>query len=79
MSETDYYTMAAAETFALAMEFSPDWKLLAIFCRDCKIRIFHFTSGRLILTIDESVEALTAAQSAEEPDDTIFIAEPVEF
>ena len=61
MSETDYYAMAAVETFALAIEFSPDWKLLAIFCRDSKIRVFHFTSGRLIITIDESVEALTAA------------------
>ena len=25
MSETDYYSLASAETFALSMEFSPDW------------------------------------------------------
>lgn len=55
MSETDFYTMAANQTFVLAMEFSPDWQLLAVFCRDCKIRVFHFTTGRLILTIDETV------------------------
>ena len=79
MSETDYYTLAAEDTFALSMEFSPDWKLLAIFCRDCKIRVFHFASGRLITTIDESVEALTLAQNAEEPDAMILIADPAEF
>lgn len=55
LSETDYYTLVAEETFALSMEFSPDWQLLAFYCRDSKIRVFHFTSGRLITTIDESV------------------------
>lgn len=59
LSETDYYTLVAEETFAVALEFSPDWHLLGIFCRDSKIRVFHFTSGRLITTIDESAQALT--------------------
>ena len=58
LSETDYYALASDDTFALAMEFSKDWQLLAIYCRDCKIRVFHFRSGRLVLTIDESIEAL---------------------
>ena len=33
-SETDYYSLAQNETFALSMSFSPDWKLLAIYSRD---------------------------------------------
>ena len=62
LSETDYYTLLSEETFAVAMEFSPDWQLLGVFCSDCKIRVFHFTSGRLISTIDETVQALTERQ-----------------
>lgn len=56
--------MAASETFALSMSFSPDWKLLALYGRDCKIRIFHFASGRLLRIIDEGPEALIADQEA---------------
>ena len=33
-SETDYYSLAQNETFALSMSFSPDWKLLAIYSRN---------------------------------------------
>ena len=71
MSETDYYALAQAETYALSMEFSPDWELLAIYCKDCKIRVFNFRSGKLIRTIDESIENLIAVQEAiaEDPED----------
>ena len=55
MSETAYYSLIENETFALSMEFSPDFSLLAIYCRDSKVRVFHFTTGRLIRVIDESV------------------------
>ena len=58
LSETDYYSLATDETFALSMEFSKDWQLLAVYARDCKIRIFHFKTGRLICTIDECIEHL---------------------
>ena len=61
LSETDYYSLVTSETFALAMEFSTDFQLLAIYCRDCKIRVFHFRTGRLISTIDESIEAIMSA------------------
>ena len=62
LSETDYYTLATSETFALAMEFSKDWKLLAVYGRDCRIRVFHFSTGRLICTIEETVEKLQREQ-----------------
>ena len=78
MSETDYYSLATEETFALSMEFSPDWQLLAFFCRDCKIRVFHFATGKLVLTIDESIEALTAAQEAQE-NELVTIENPADF
>ena len=61
------------------MEFSPDWKLLAIYGRDCKIRVFHFSSGRLIKTIDESISAVIQAQGAEEPNEIVHVENETDF
>lgn len=66
LSETDYYSLATDDTFAVAMEFSPDWQLLGVFGRDCKIRIFHFKSGRLLSVIDEGIDRLTEVQGKED-------------
>lgn len=78
LSETDYYKLAVDETFALAMEFSRDWQLLAVYGRDSKIRVFHFKSGRLICTIDESLEALTRVQE-DATDELVLIENPADF
>jgi len=79
LSETDFYSLIENETFALSMEFSPDSNLLAIYCKDCKIRVFHFITGRLIQVIDESVQALIAAQESEEPDALVFMQNEQDF
>ena len=61
MSDTDYFelnanSLFAKETYALAMQFSNDGKLLAIFARDQKIRIFNFNNGKLLRLLDETFE-----------------------
>ena len=73
LSETDLYSLVENETFALAMEFSPDWKLLAIYARDCKVRVFHFSSGRLLSIIDESLTVLSVQQEQQEFDSLVFV------
>ena len=78
LSETDYFALVADETFALAMEFSTDWQLLAVYGRDCKIRVFHFKSGRLVCTIDESLEQLTRVQEAA-TEELVLIDNPADF
>lgn len=60
------------------MKFSPDGSLLAVYCRDSKVRIFQFRTGRLLTVLDESVAALTAQQEAEEPSE-LTLLEPTEF
>ena len=84
LSETSFYDLVNSETVALSMEFSPDWQLLAIFGRDAQIRLFHFASGRLLRTIDESIPALVARQeaasAASEPEEELdFVESQADF
>jgi peptidylprolyl isomerase domain and WD repeat-containing protein 1 len=50
LSDTDYCELVLKKTFALAVEFSHDGHLMAIFCRDRRIRIFEFKTGKLVKT-----------------------------
>ena len=67
MSDTDYFDLNTKETYALAMEFSKDGKLLAIYGRDLKIRVFNFKTGILLRLIDETFELLEKVQESEDP------------
>ena len=55
LSETDYYALVQDETYALEMQFDQSGQFLAIYARDYKIRVFHFTSGRIVRTFDEGL------------------------
>jgi len=63
ISETDYFELCQQQTFALAAEFTHDGARMAILCRDRKIRIFDFASGKLIKTYNsETLEQIRAMQ-----------------
>lgn len=56
MSETDYYELPKNKTCGLSCAFNSKGNLLAIFCRDRKIRIFNFRTGKLIKVYNETLE-----------------------
>jgi peptidylprolyl isomerase domain and WD repeat-containing protein 1 len=56
LSDTDYYELVMKKTYALSLEFSYDFKTLAIYCRDRKIRLFDFGTGKLVKTFVETIE-----------------------
>ena len=49
---------------------------MAVDARDCKIRVFHFKTGRLICTIDESIEQIIRVQEAASKEDADAQEEP---
>jgi peptidylprolyl isomerase domain and WD repeat-containing protein 1 len=50
LSDTDYCELVLKKTFALAIEFTHDGRTMAVLCRDRRIRIFDFTTGKLTKT-----------------------------
>ena len=66
MAETDYLDMEQNQTYALAMEVSNDGKLLVIYGRDQKIRVYNFRSGKLLVSFDETHEYLDSVQESKE-------------
>ena len=54
VSDTDLLELAKKKTFALSCAISNNGTMIALYCRDRKIRIFIITSGTLIVTIEES-------------------------
>jgi peptidylprolyl isomerase domain and WD repeat-containing protein 1 len=63
MSETDYFELVQKKTFALSIEFSHDCQVMAMFCRDRKIRLFSFETGTLMKTYKlETLEQIKSMQ-----------------
>ena len=48
------------------MEISNDGKLLAIYGRDQKIRVYNFKTGKLLVKFDETTEYLDSVQESKE-------------
>jgi peptidylprolyl isomerase domain and WD repeat-containing protein 1 len=56
ISDTDLFELIKNKTSALSCSFSNDGKLLAIYCRDRKIRLFDVKTGKLKKTINETLQ-----------------------
>lgn len=62
--DTDLYELAKAKVRPHDIAFSPDGKHFGMICSDRKVRLFRFTTGKLIRVYDESLQQLTALQQA---------------
>ncbi len=56
ISDTDLLELAVKKTFALSTAISNDGNIMAFYCRDRQIRIFEVRSGKLLRTLDESLQ-----------------------
>lgn len=56
MSETDYFELPKNKTCALSCSFNNGGDKMVMFCRDRKIRIFNFKTGKLLKVYNESLE-----------------------
>ncbi|PVU86047.1 hypothetical protein BB560_006823 [Smittium megazygosporum] len=54
-TETDLYSLQKAKAVPFQLCFSPDFSMFSSTSSDSKIRVFEFTSGKLLLSIDESI------------------------
>mmetsp|Transcript_34088 Transcript_34088/g.90367 ORF Transcript_34088/g.90367 Transcript_34088/m.90367 type:complete len:631 (-) Transcript_34088:201-2093(-) len=62
-SETHLYELMKNQTFAISLAISPDGSMFMAVCEDGRLRIFRFSTGKMIRAYDESLEMFTAAQS----------------
>ncbi|TNV83648.1 hypothetical protein FGO68_gene5279 [Halteria grandinella] len=53
MSDTGFMELPKAKTHAIAMAVREE--IVAMYCRDRKVRVFNVKSGKIIITIDESL------------------------
>lgn len=60
--DTDLYELAKTKTIVVSLEFSKNGKLMAVFSKDRKIRIFNILTGKITQTIDESLEVYSTIQ-----------------
>ena len=66
MSDTDYYDLAINQTYPVAIAFSNDGTRLAVYGQDSIIRVFHFSTGKIIRRFDETIQSI--AQMRENPE-----------
>lgn len=52
--DTDYFELLKKKAIAIGACLSPDGEYLAIISTDKQVRIFKFSSGKMIAVIDES-------------------------
>jgi peptidylprolyl isomerase domain and WD repeat-containing protein 1 len=50
------FTLVEKETYALSLDFSPDGETMAIFSPDRFLRLFSVKSGKLLKTLDETLD-----------------------
>ena len=60
--ETDLYEFVKLKTIIINIAFNKSGKKMAILSKDRKIRIFDFLTGKIINTIDESLDHYSALQ-----------------
>jgi peptidylprolyl isomerase domain and WD repeat-containing protein 1 len=60
--DTDLYEYAKIKATVLSIAFSRDGKKMAVMSDDRKIRVFNFLTGKIVQTIDESLEVYSAIQ-----------------
>jgi peptidylprolyl isomerase domain and WD repeat-containing protein 1 len=57
-AETDLFELIKCKTFCLSLSLSQNGEYFALFCKDKQLRVFNFTTGKLLLTINESLKVL---------------------
>jgi len=62
-SETHLYELLKNQTFAISVNISGDGQLFVATCEDGRLRIFRFSTMKMVRAYDESLEMFTAAQS----------------
>ncbi|CAH8610930.1 unnamed protein product [Schistosoma intercalatum] len=65
-SDTDFYCLLAEKTFAFSVVFSPSGEILAVLGADRKIRLFRFSTGKLIRVYDESLQQYSNLQQTKQ-------------
>jgi peptidylprolyl isomerase domain and WD repeat-containing protein 1 len=60
--DTDLYEFAKLKAVVLSIAFSKDGRKMAIMSDDRKIRLFNFLSGKILKTIDESLNVYSNIQ-----------------
>ena len=76
-TDTDLYEFAKNGTTPISIDFSPNYQLFATIGRDRKIRIFHFTTGKLYRVYDESLA--TILQMQQTADQSLLKLDNMEF
>jgi len=62
-SETHLYELLKNKTFAIHIGLSGDGQLFVLTCDDGRLRLFRFSTAKMVRAYDESLEMFTAAQS----------------
>eukprot|EP00441_Pelagodinium_beii_P024239 CAMPEP_0197653666 /NCGR_PEP_ID=MMETSP1338-20131121/36622_1 /TAXON_ID=43686 ORGANISM="Pelagodinium beii, Strain RCC1491" /NCGR_SAMPLE_ID=MMETSP1338 /ASSEMBLY_ACC=CAM_ASM_000754 /LENGTH=628 /DNA_ID=CAMNT_0043228867 /DNA_START=41 /DNA_END=1927 /DNA_ORIENTATION=- len=62
-SETHLYELLKNQTWAVSLSISLDGNMVVATCEDGRLRVFRFTTMKMIRAYDESLEMFTAAQS----------------
>jgi len=62
-SETHLYELLKNQTYAVNINISGDGQLFVATCEDGRLRIFRFSTAKMVRAYDESLEMFTAAQS----------------
>jgi len=62
-SDTHLYELVKNQTFAISLAVSGDGQLFVATCEDGRLRIFRFSTAKMVRAYDESLEMFTAAQS----------------
>jgi len=61
--ETDMYELMKNQTFAIHIASSPDGQFFVLTCDDGRLRVFRYSTMKMVRAYDESLEMFTAAQS----------------
>ncbi|CAH8648291.1 unnamed protein product [Heterobilharzia americana] len=65
-SDTDFYCLLISKTYAVSVVFSPSGEILAVLGADRKIRLFRFSTGKLIRVYDESLQQYSNLQQTKQ-------------
>ncbi len=57
VSDTDLLELVKNETCVLSLAYSSNGALMALYCRDRKVRIFNIAKGRLVKTYNETLQS----------------------
>ncbi|ELU17611.1 hypothetical protein CAPTEDRAFT_160326 [Capitella teleta] len=63
-TDTDLYEFMKCKTIALDIAFSPDGKIMAAICKDRKVRLFKFLTGKITKVLDDSLHHFSKLQES---------------